>query len=123
MPAPVAQLSSALPLASLGLADNDPRANVAPCFPEGNIDRLIASVGTYLREEDVQRVRDAYELSASAHAGQFRASGEPYVSHPVAVAEILAGWQLDSQALCAALLHDVMEDTEISKAEIAERFG
>jgi guanosine-3',5'-bis(diphosphate) 3'-pyrophosphohydrolase len=45
------------------------------------------------------------------------------VSHPVAVAEILAGWQLDSQALCAALLHDVMEDTEISKAEIAERFG
>ncbi|MBP6095959.1 MAG: bifunctional (p)ppGpp synthetase/guanosine-3',5'-bis(diphosphate) 3'-pyrophosphohydrolase [Methyloversatilis sp.] len=123
MPAPVPQLTPALPLVSLGVADNDPRANAAPCFPEGNIDRLIASVAAYLREEDVQRVRDAYELSASAHAGQFRASGEPYVSHPVAVAEILAGWQLDSQALCAALLHDVMEDTEISKAEIAERFG
>lgn len=123
MPAPVPQLSPALPLASPGFANNDPRAKAAPCFPEGDIDRLITSVSAYLREEDVQRVRDAYELSASAHAGQFRASGEPYVSHPVAVAEILAGWQLDSQALCAALLHDVMEDTEISKAEIAERFG
>ena len=66
MPAPVPQLTPALPLVSLGVADNDPRANAAPCFPEGNIDRLIASVAAYLREEDVQRVRDAYELSASA---------------------------------------------------------
>jgi guanosine-3',5'-bis(diphosphate) 3'-pyrophosphohydrolase len=125
MPAPVAQPSPAVPVVSRGAADNDP----LPVIPSAtgsvaaDLERLIASVSTYLREEDVQRVRDAHEMSASAHAGQFRMSGEPYVSHPVAVAEILAGWQLDSQALCAALLHDVMEDTAITKVEIADRFG
>ena len=62
-------------------------------------------------------------LAADAHAGQFRLSGEPYVTHPVAVADIVADWHLDAQAVIAALLHDVMEDTHIGKAEIAERFG
>jgi guanosine-3',5'-bis(diphosphate) 3'-pyrophosphohydrolase len=71
----------------------------------------------------VGRVEAAYYFSADAHAGQFRVSGEPYVSHPVAVASLVADWHLDAQALIAALLHDVMEDTHISKAEIAERFG
>ncbi|OYW29841.1 MAG: guanosine-3',5'-bis(diphosphate) 3'-pyrophosphohydrolase, partial [Methyloversatilis sp. 12-65-5] len=123
MPTPVTHPSPEPPVVALGLADNDPHAG-NPAGPHGgDFDRLIASISAYLREEDVQRVRDAYALSASAHAGQFRMSGEPYVSHPVAVAEILAGWQLDSQALCAALLHDVMEDTDITKEEIAERFG
>jgi guanosine-3',5'-bis(diphosphate) 3'-pyrophosphohydrolase len=69
------------------------------------------------------RIEAAYHFAADAHTGQLRKSGEPYISHPVAVAEILAGWHLDAQALCAALLHDVMEDTHITKAEIAERFG
>ncbi|AOF81138.1 RelA/SpoT family protein [Methyloversatilis sp. RAC08] len=123
MPNPVTHPSPEPSVVALGLADNDPHAG-NPAGPHGgDFDRLIASISAYLREEDVQRVRDAYALSASAHAGQFRMSGEPYVSHPVAVAEILAGWQLDSQALCAALLHDVMEDTDITKEEIAERFG
>ncbi len=123
MPAPVPQPSSVSPSVALSRADNDAHAGSPDCAPIADIDRLIASVAVYLRDEDIQRVRDAYEMSASAHAGQFRMSGEPYVSHPVAVAEILAGWQLDSQALCAALLHDVMEDTDITKSEIAERFG
>ena len=77
----------------------------------------------YLKPEDMTRLETAYHFSENAHSGQFRASGEPYVSHPLAVANILAQLHLDPQALTAALLHDVMEDTEVSKAEIAKKFG
>lgn len=77
----------------------------------------------YLKPEDVALVEKAYHFSKEAHAGQFRLSGDPYISHPVAVASILAKWHLDAQALCAALLHDVVEDTGTSKEDIAERFG
>ena len=77
----------------------------------------------YLKPTDVERLTEAYRFSGAAHAGQTRQSGEPYVSHPLAVAEILAGWHLDSQALMAALLHDVMEDTSVTKAEISDTFG
>jgi GTP diphosphokinase / guanosine-3',5'-bis(diphosphate) 3'-diphosphatase len=85
--------------------------------------QLKAKLETYLKPEDVGRIEAAYHFSADAHQGQFRISGEPYVTHPVAVASLVADWHLDPQALIAALLHDVMEDTHISKAEIAERFG
>ena len=77
----------------------------------------------YLKPADVARLAEAYRFSEAAHAGQTRQSGEPYISHPIAVAEILAGWHLDSQALQAALLHDVMEDTSVTKAEISDTFG
>ncbi|MBI1942333.1 MAG: bifunctional (p)ppGpp synthetase/guanosine-3',5'-bis(diphosphate) 3'-pyrophosphohydrolase [Betaproteobacteria bacterium] len=77
----------------------------------------------YLKPSDVARLADAYRFSESAHAGQTRQSGDPYISHPLAVAEILAGWHLDGQALVAALLHDVMEDTSVTKAEISDTFG
>jgi GTP pyrophosphokinase len=77
----------------------------------------------YLKPTDVARLEEAYRFSGAAHAGQRRQSGEPYVSHPLAVAEILAGWHLDGQALMAALLHDVMEDTSVTKAEISDTFG
>ena len=77
----------------------------------------------YLKPTDVARLAEAYRFSGAAHAGQTRQSGEPYISHPLAVAEILAGWHLDSQALMAALLHDVMEDTSVTKAEISDTFG
>src|SRR5512143_99054 len=77
----------------------------------------------YLKPTDVARLAEAYRFSGAAHAGQTRQSGEPYISHPLAVAEILAGWRLDSQALMAALLHDVMEDTSVTKAEISDTFG
>ncbi|MEK6243248.1 MAG: bifunctional (p)ppGpp synthetase/guanosine-3',5'-bis(diphosphate) 3'-pyrophosphohydrolase [Pseudomonadota bacterium] len=77
----------------------------------------------YLKPTDVARLAEAYRFSGAAHAGQRRQSGEPYVSHPLAVAEILAGWHLDGQALVAALLHDVMEDTSVTKAEISDTFG
>ncbi|OGA51317.1 MAG: guanosine-3',5'-bis(diphosphate) 3'-pyrophosphohydrolase [Betaproteobacteria bacterium RIFCSPLOWO2_12_FULL_63_13] len=78
---------------------------------------------TYLKPDDVNRVDDAYKFGNDAHRGQFRKSGEPYISHPLAVASILADWQLDAQALVAALLHDVMEDTGVTKDEISQRFG
>src|SRR4051812_11270585 len=77
----------------------------------------------YLKPVDVVRVEQAYEFSDAAHHGQMRQSGDPYISHPLAVAEIVADWQLDSQAVIAALLHDVMEDTQVSKEEITRRFG
>ena len=77
----------------------------------------------YLKPTDVARLEEAYRFSGAAHAGQTRQSGEPYISHPLAVAEILAGWHLDGQALVAALLHDVMEDTSVTKAEISDTFG
>jgi guanosine-3',5'-bis(diphosphate) 3'-pyrophosphohydrolase len=84
---------------------------------------LVRQASTYLRPEDLGRVEAAYHFAAAAHKGQFRISGDAYISHPVAVATICAGWHLDAQALIAALLHDVVEDTAISKQEISERFG
>src|SRR5207244_1733100 len=77
----------------------------------------------YLKPSDIVRIEEAYQFSDAAHQGQFRLSGHPYISHPVAVAEIVADWQLDAQAVMAALLHDVMEDTEVSKQQITQRFG
>ncbi len=77
----------------------------------------------YLKPEDIARVETAYHFSEAAHTGQFRASGDPYISHPLAVANILAQLHLDSQALSAALLHDVVEDTAVTKSEISRKFG
>jgi guanosine-3',5'-bis(diphosphate) 3'-pyrophosphohydrolase len=83
---------------------------------------LRPSLG-YLKPGDIDRIEDAYQFSDAAHLGQLRKSGAPYISHPLAVAEIVASWQLDAQAVMAALLHDVTEDTEVTKNEISERFG
>jgi guanosine-3',5'-bis(diphosphate) 3'-pyrophosphohydrolase len=84
---------------------------------------LKASVAGYLKPADLSRLEEAYSFSDAAHQGQYRKSGEPYISHPVAVAEILSQWQLDAQTLIAALLHDVVEDTDVSKDDISRRFG
>jgi len=77
----------------------------------------------YLKPSDFAHLAEAYRFSEAAHAGQKRQSGEPYVSHPLAVAEILAGWRLDGQTLMAAFLHDVMEDASVTKTEISDTFG
>ena len=84
---------------------------------------LLAKVGSYLPADQVQRVQDAAEFGAEAHKGQRRKSGEPYIAHPVAAAELLADLKLDADTLIAAILHDVVEDTAITNAQIAERFG
>jgi guanosine-3',5'-bis(diphosphate) 3'-pyrophosphohydrolase len=78
---------------------------------------------TYLPPDDLRRIREAYRFSDDAHLGQFRTSGEPYISHPIEVAKICAGWKLDTESLMAALLHDVMEDSGASKQTLLERFG
>src|SRR5512137_1922665 len=80
-------------------------------------------LGNYLPPPDVALVERAFQFSDSAHRGQFRKSGEPYITHPLAVASILSQWRLDAQGLAAALLHDVMEDTAITKLEIETSFG
>jgi len=85
--------------------------------------RLLATIEAYMTPEQVESVADAYEFAAIAHDGQKRMSGEPYVSHPVAVAQILADMRLDSQAIIAAILHDVVEDTETGIEDLSERFG
>jgi guanosine-3',5'-bis(diphosphate) 3'-pyrophosphohydrolase len=78
---------------------------------------------SYLDKEDLEAFRRAYFFSALAHTGQYRKGGAPYVTHPLAVAEILAGWHLDVQTLIAALLHDVVEDTGVTSDEVALEFG
>lgn len=77
----------------------------------------------YLSASDLTSVRSAYRFSDEAHLGQLRNSGEPYITHPIAVAAQCAEWKLDAQALMAALLHDAMEDCEVTKPDLIERFG
>ncbi|MDX1517657.1 MAG: bifunctional (p)ppGpp synthetase/guanosine-3',5'-bis(diphosphate) 3'-pyrophosphohydrolase [Woeseiaceae bacterium] len=87
------------------------------------LSRLIGKLETYLPEDQIELVVQAYEFGAAAHEGQRRKTGEPYITHPIAVAEELAGMHLDAQAIVAAILHDVVEDTEASLEEIEEKFG
>ncbi|MEN9544344.1 MAG: hypothetical protein RLZZ598_1177, partial [Pseudomonadota bacterium] len=77
----------------------------------------------YLDGSDLKQVRIAYRFADEAHLGQFRASGEPYITHPIAVAGLCADWKLDAQAIMAALMHDAMEDCGVTKIELIERFG
>ncbi|MGM0629548.1 MAG: bifunctional GTP diphosphokinase/guanosine-3',5'-bis pyrophosphate 3'-pyrophosphohydrolase [Pseudomonadota bacterium] len=84
---------------------------------------LKAQVSEYLPSEQVERIRDAFVVANEAHSSQKRSSGEPYITHPVAVASLLADMRLDCETLMAALLHDVIEDTETSQEDLAERFG
>jgi GTP pyrophosphokinase/guanosine-3',5'-bis(diphosphate) 3'-pyrophosphohydrolase len=85
--------------------------------------RVFVDTLSYLEPDEISLVLAAYRFGDEAHHGQTRLSGEPYITHPLAVAGALAEWRMDAQAIIAALLHDVMEDTAVSKAQIAERFG
>jgi GTP pyrophosphokinase len=84
---------------------------------------LLSTVETYLPPEQVARIREAAEFGASAHKGQKRLSGEPYIAHPVAAAAILADLRLDADTIVAAILHDVIEDTPTPKDQLAAKFG
>ncbi|MEY3474499.1 MAG: hypothetical protein RL087_957, partial [Pseudomonadota bacterium] len=83
----------------------------------------LTSAMDYLDAQDVDQVRRAYRFADEAHLGQLRANGEPYITHPIAVAAQCAQWKLDAQALMAALLHDAIEDCGVTKPELIERFG
>ncbi|MEY3748104.1 MAG: hypothetical protein RL194_1563 [Pseudomonadota bacterium] len=85
--------------------------------------QLTLRLKEYLKQDDIAQVWEAYRYSAAAHEGQIRRSGEPYITHPVSVACILAELHLDTPTLLAALLHDVVEDTGITKQDISDRFG
>lgn len=87
------------------------------------LSELLGKAETYLPPEQVARIREAAEFGAEAHQGQKRLSGEPYISHPVAAAEILADLHLDADTIVGAILHDVIEDTPVAKDEIERRFG
>ena len=80
-------------------------------------------LGHYLPRPDIALVERAFEFSERAHRGQFRKSGEPYITHPLAVASILSQWRLDAEGLAAALLHDVTEDTSVTRGELEHTFG
>ncbi len=92
-------------------------------MPQTDAETLLQEVSAYLKPKDVAQVESALAFSRTAHQGQLRQSGEPYVTHPIAVARILTPLHLDAQAITAALLHDVAEDTNVSIDEIAEKFG
>lgn len=85
--------------------------------------QLTLRLREYLKQDDINQIWEAYRFSAAAHEGQVRRSGEPYVIHPVSVAGILANLHLDPPTLIAALLHDVVEDTGVTKQEIGDKFG
>ncbi|PZE19460.1 RelA/SpoT family protein [Paenibacillus xerothermodurans] len=87
------------------------------------IDQLLDKASSFIKENDLKRIREAYEFAEQAHAGQVRKSGEPYILHPLAVAEILVNMQMDTTSIIAALLHDVVEDTTVSLETVHEKFG
>ncbi|MBK1700257.1 RelA/SpoT family protein [Thiococcus pfennigii] len=86
------------------------------------VGELCTALEAYLSAEQIDDVYAAYRFGATAHEGQRRKSGEPYIHHPVAVAQILAGMRMDHKCLMAAVLHDVIEDTPTAKEQLAERF-
>ena len=99
-----------------------PVAPIATNAAAASFDSLTHKLD-YLDASEIRRVRDAYRFADEAHLGQYRASGEPYITHPIAVAGLCAEWKLDAQAIMAALMHDAMEDCGTTKAELIERFG
>lgn len=102
----------------------EPLLEELPLLPADSEDsQLTTLLRVYLSQAEIEQVWDAYRYSDGVHKGQMRISGEPYISHPVAVTCILAKLHLDVPTLLAALLHDVVEDSEVSKEELSERFG
>ncbi|MBO5204262.1 MAG: bifunctional (p)ppGpp synthetase/guanosine-3',5'-bis(diphosphate) 3'-pyrophosphohydrolase [Clostridia bacterium] len=91
----------------------------------GSISKLIEMLVATGKNYDIEKIRNAADYAGELHAGQFRVSGEPYISHPIAVAEIVASLELDTNSICAALLHDTVEDCsdKTNLKEIEKRFG
>ena len=87
------------------------------------LDTILHKVRAYQPEADIDLLRRAYVVAAQAHGGQVRRSGEPYLTHPLEVAAILADLKLDLVAVAGGLLHDVVEDSRITTEELEQRFG
>ena len=98
-------------------------AEAGAAVEEASSFQALADKLAYLSKADVKQVREAYRFADAAHLGQFRADGKPYITHPVAVAGLVADWKLDAQAVMAALMHDTIEDQGVAKTEIIAKFG
>ena len=116
-------LSGSFPGVSSRRATNTSTASRTGQFANSSLASFEQLIANYLPLDQAQQVRRAYYYSEQAHYGQTRRSGEPYVTHPLAVASILARMHMDSQSLMAALLHDVIEDTGVNKEDIGAQFG
>ena len=116
-------LSGSFPGVSSRPATNTSTASRTGQFANSSLASFEQLIADYLPLDQAQQVRRAYYYSEQAHYGQTRRSGEPYVTHPLAVASILARMHMDSQSLMAALLHDVIEDTGVNKEDIGAQFG
>src|SRR3989442_11558746 len=100
---------------ALTLTQNPPRG--------ATLDYLLAETRQYLASDDLEQIRRAYELANKAHGGVLRRSGEPYIHHPLEVALLLADMRIDADGIVAALLHDVVEDTDYALEELRQQFG
>jgi len=112
-----------LPAALQGLQRASLVPMVASPIAEASSFAALTDKLAYLSKADLKQVREAYKFADEAHLGQFRASGQPYITHPIAVAGLCADWKLDAQAIMAALMHDTIEDQGVTKAELIEKFG
>jgi GTP pyrophosphokinase/guanosine-3',5'-bis(diphosphate) 3'-pyrophosphohydrolase len=110
-----------LPAALHGL-QRSALAVLEPAAEAASFQALADKLG-YLSKADAKLVREAYKFADEAHLGQFRADGQPYITHPIAVAGLVADWKLDAQAIMAALMHDTIEDQGVTKSQLIERFG
>ena len=108
-------VATAFPLESVS---STPAQSAAAASFAGLVDKM-----DYLSAAEVEMVRQAYRFADAAHLGQMRKNGDPYITHPIAVAAMCTEWKLDAQALMAALMHDVLEDCGVTKQEMIERFG
>ncbi|OIN93015.1 MAG: guanosine-3',5'-bis(diphosphate) 3'-pyrophosphohydrolase [Comamonadaceae bacterium CG1_02_60_18] len=118
MSSPVTSRTDAAP----ALAGNPPPSPAEANATAASFAALTGKLA-YLSPAELGNVKLAYRFADQAHLGQLRNSGEPYITHPIAVASQCAEWKLDAQALMAALLHDAMEDCGITKTDLVERFG
>ena len=88
-----------------------------------SIGALSKKLSDYIKKKKVRQVNKAYNFACEAHSGQFRSSGDPYVTHPIAVASILSSFRMDEDSLSAAMLHDVIEDPGIQKGIIGKKLN
>ncbi len=104
-------------------AKKDKEAMAGRQTPEQRFSRLVEATKTYLSEDEERMLRKAFDFASEAHAGQCRKSGEPFIIHPVEVALILADLHMDAETLCAAILHDTVEDSDVTAEEVEEAFN
>ena len=86
-------------------------------------EQLVEKIRASEKPYDLEKITQAYKVAEKAHEGQLRTSGDPYITHPLAVASILLDYCMDTDTICAALLHDTVEDTDVTLDELRKKFG